>query len=276
MQKLLFSTIRDVKMKPFKIHGICGLIILFLIIPIINAAALSSWPVQKDDQLNFSFSYQYYDENNTLTEDTSAIFSILITNVDENLTYDISCDVNVKVGNWGSSLKNYAEGSNLTSTDEYLSVMALWTVIIYEASAFTDKENDWVTLINSTKEYFWIDVLTFSTYSADEITNMEFSSSSNAYGYKITAAWDDYKNLAAGSRSTEIKYSEDGVLLVYKDARHWVEKSGGYDLEVEKTDQQMIPGFSFGIFGLCSILGVVIIFLKNRRLKEKGKKFTIR
>lgn len=238
--------------------------ILVIIIPIINAAALSSWPVQKDDQLNYSFSYQYYDENNLLTEDTSATFSVLITNVDENLTYDISCDVDVKVGEWGNSLKENAEGSNLTSSDKNLGVWALWTVIIYEGTAFADKENDWTTLINSTEEYFWVDVLTFTIYSANEITNMDFSSSSDAYGYEITASWDDYLNLAAGSRSTEKRYSEDGVLLKYEESHRWVEKSGGYDWIVENLDQQRIPGFPFMAIGLCSLLGIAIIFLKKR------------
>ncbi len=53
-------------MKRTKIFGISGLMILLLIIPIINAVAISSWPVQENDEFNFSLSYQFYDENNTL------------------------------------------------------------------------------------------------------------------------------------------------------------------------------------------------------------------
>jgi len=251
-------------MKSQKIHAIGCLMILVIFIQTFNAVAISSWPVQKDDQLNFSFSYQYYDENNTLTESTSATFSVIITNVDENLTYDISCDVDVIVGDWGNSLKDNAEVSNFTSTDEYLFVMTLWTVIIYEASTFADKENDWATFINMTKECFWVDGFHFETYSVAEITNMDFSSSSDAYGYEITASWDDYQNLAAGSRSSEKKYSEEGILLTYQESHRWEEKRGGYELVVENTDQQNIPSFSFSLLGLCSILGIAIIFLKKR------------
>ena len=93
---------------------------------------------------------------------------------------------------------------------------------------------------------------------------MDFSSSSDAYGYEITASWDDYLNLAAGSRFSEKRYSEDGVLLKYEESHRWVEKSGGYDWVVENADQQRIPGFPFMAIGLCSLLGIAIIFLKKK------------
>ncbi len=247
-------------MKRTKIYGISGLMILILIIPIINAVAISSWPVQENDELNFSLSYQFYDENNTLSVDASVEFSVIIKNVDENLTYDVSCEVDNKVGDWGSDLKEYWEGTNLTSGEEYL---MLTTVLIYEASSFAEKENYWAELINFTKEYFWADAYTFTTYSADEITNMEFSSSSDAYGYEITASWDEYKNLPAGSRYGKREYSKDGVLLIREISDHWVE-GGGSDWVLENTNRIIIPGFPLSILGFCSIIGIIIIFLKKR------------
>jgi len=247
-------------MKRTKIFGISGLMILLLIIPIINAVAISSWPVQKNDELNFSLSYQFYDENNTLIIDSSVSISIVIKKVDINLTYDVSCDVNNEDDEWGNGRKEYLEGSNLTSGEEYL---MLTTVLIYEASSFAEKENYWAELINFTKEYFWADAYTFTTYSADEITNMEFSSSSDAYGYEITASWDEYKNLPAGSRYGKREYSKDGVLLIREISDHWVE-GGGSDFVLKRTGAFIIPGFPYGIFGVCSILGIVAIFLKNK------------
>ena len=109
-----------------------------------------------------------------------------------------------------------------------------------------------------------MDAYTFTTYSVAEITNMDFSGSSDAYGYEITASWDDYQNLAAGSRSSEKKYSEEGILLIYQESLRWEEKSGGYELVIENTDQQNIPSFPLSLLGLCSILGIAVIFLKKR------------
>ncbi len=248
-------------MKQTKIYGICGLMILLIIIPTINAVAISSWPVEKDDKLKYSLSYQYYDENDTLIIDSSVSISIVIKKVDINLTYDVSCDVNDEVGDWGDSfLKNHVEGVNLTSSSHLL---AIFTYIIYEASAFTEKENYWAELINFTKEYFWADAFTFTTYSTDEITNMEFSSSSDAYGYEITASWDDYKNLPAGSYYSKLEYSKDGVLLRSEVSRHWVE-GGDSDFILKNANRIIIPGFPLEILGFCSILGIVVIFLKKR------------
>ena len=185
-------------MKPTKIFGITGLMILLFIIPTINAVAISSWPVQKDDELNFTLSYRYYNENNTLIEDTSASISVVIKKIDNNLTYDVSCDPTVKVGDWGNKLKSRVEGSNLTSRADGLYLMPFVTPIIYEASVFANMENEWASSINFTKNFFWADAFTFTTYSADEITNMDFSSSYNANGYEITASWDDKKILMQG------------------------------------------------------------------------------
>ena len=247
-------------MKRTKIYGISGLMILLLIVQIINATAISSWSVEKNDEFNFSLSYQFYDETNALTEDTSANFSVIIKNVDINLTYDVSCEVDNKVGAWGSDLKEYVEGTNLTSNEEFLAVI---TELIYEDSVLADKENYWAELINTTKDYFWVDALMFTIYSADEITNMDFSSSSNAYGYEITASWDDYNNLPAGSRFSKVEYSIDGVLLIKEISNHW-EEGGGSDWVLENTDANKIPSFPLEILGFCSILGIVAIFKKKR------------
>jgi hypothetical protein len=251
-------------MKLTKIHCFGGGILFLLIFPIITATALSSWLVHKGDQLNYSFSYKTYDEHNSLTEDTTATIVILINNVGNNLTYDITCDVKVKVGVWGNSLKEHVEGSNLTSTDNSLFVLVYSSAIIYEASTFADKENEWVTLINTTEDYFWYETLNFTYYSADEITNMEFSSSADANGYKITASWDDYANLQAGSWSKEVLYSEEGILLKFKDSRRWVEKNGGSDVVLEQADSQAIPGLPISVLSYSSILGVVVLFLKKK------------
>lgn len=254
-----------VKMELAKNHRFGVLILVLLILPIINTAALSSWPVQKDDKLNFSLSVQYYDENYTLTEDISATIVIIISDVGNNLTYDITCDVNVKVGDWGSSLKEHVEGSNLTSTDNFLSVPSLGSVPIYEGSAFADKENDWISFINATEEIFWVDAFTFTIYSAEEIKNMDFSSSSDAYGYEITASWAAYENLHAGDWSREKLYSEEGILLKYKETRHWIEKSGSFDWLVENEEKQAIPGLPVSIFSFFCILGIAVIFFKKSR-----------
>ncbi|MHA1674346.1 MAG: hypothetical protein ACTSYI_12055 [Promethearchaeota archaeon] len=250
-------------MKLAKNHGFGVLILVLLILPTIYTAALSSWPVQKDDQLNFSLSVQFYDENNTLTEDASATIVIIIKDVGNNLTYDITCDVNVKVGDWGNTLKEHVEGSNLTSADNFLSVPFLGSEAIFEGSAFTDKENDWATYINKTEEIFWVDAFTFTTYSAEEITNMDFSSSSNAYGYEITASWAAYENLHAGDWFREKLYSEEGILLKFKETRHWIEKSGGFDWSIENEEKQAIPGLPISIFSIFCILGIAVIFFKK-------------
>ena len=248
-------------MKRTKMCGISGLMILLLFIPIINAVAISSWPVQKNDELKYSLSYQYYDESNSLIIDTSASISIFINEVDEQLTYNVSCDVNDEVGDWGDSyLKNYVEGVNLTSSNQSLD---MFKAIIYEASEFATMENYWVNLVNHSKEYFWVDAYTFTTYSADEITGMDYSSSSDAYGFEITASWDDYENLAAGNRHSELEYSKEGILLTHERSNHWVE-GGGSDFLIEKTGAFKVPGFPYGIFGFCSILGILVIFLKNK------------
>jgi len=242
-----------------KIYGISGLMIFLLIIPMINAAAISSWSVEENDEFNFSLSYQFYDENDVLIEDTYATFSVIIINVDINLTYDVSCEVDNKVGDWGIDLKEYVEGTNLTSNEEFLAVI---TVLIYEDSALADKEGYWAELIEATQDYFWPDAYTFTTYSADEITNMDFSSSYNAYGYEITASWDEYENLPAGNSHIKYEYSKDGVLLISEVSRHWVE-GGGSDWVLENTDANKIPSFPLEILGFCSILGIVVIYLKK-------------
>jgi len=250
-------------MKRTKIYGISGLMILLIIIPIINAAAVSSWPVQENDELNFSLSYQFYDENNTLIIDSSVSISIVIKKVDINLTYDVSCDVNNEDDEWGNQRKESLEGSNLNSSDEFLHVFVM--AIIYEASAFAEKENYWAELINFTKEYFWVDTYTFTTYSADEITNMDFSSSSDAYGYEITASWDDYKNLPAGSRFSKVEYSKDGVLLKREYIWNW-EEGGGDNWLLENDDLIKVPSFPLEILGFCSFLGIVVIFHKKKKM----------
>jgi len=249
-------------MKRTKIYGISGLMILLIIIPMINVIAVSSWPVQENDELNFSLSYQFYDENNIVIEDTYANLSVIIKEVDINITYDLFCEVNVKVGGWGSLLAEFLGDKNLTSNEEFV---RLTSVIIYEASAFADMEDYWAELINIVKENFWIDALTFTTYTADEITNMEFSSSSDAYGYEITASWDDYRNLGAGSRSAELKFSKEGILLKFEQKIHWVE-GGGSDWVLENTDANKIPSFPLEILGFCSILGIVVIFIKKVKM----------
>jgi hypothetical protein len=248
-------------MKRTKIYGISGLMILLIIIPMINVIAVSSWPVQENDELNFSLSYQFYDENNTLIIDSSVSISIVIKKVDINLTYDVSCDVNNEDDEWGNQRKESLEGSNLNSSDEFLHVFVM--AIIYEASAFAEKENYWAELINFTKEYFWVDVRMFTTYSADEITNMDFSSSSDASGYEITASWDDYKNLPAGNRFSKVEYSKDGVLLKREYIWHW-EEGGGDNWLLENDDLIKVSSFPLEILGFCSILGIIAIFLKKR------------
>ncbi|MBA7575027.1 hypothetical protein ES708_16843 [subsurface metagenome] len=247
-------------MKQTKIYGISGLMILLLPILMINVVAISSWPVQKDDELKYSLSYKYYDEDDTQNIDRTVSFNIIIKNVDINITYDVIFDVTEEDEDWAMGLMDYYESPNLNSTDEFLIV---YKDIIYEATAFANKENDWATFINMTKEYFWVDAYTFSTYSADEITNMDFSSSSNAYGYEITASWDDYENLPAGSYSTKIKYSQDGILLIYEYILDWEEGSGS-NISLENDDLKKIYSFPLVIFGFCSILGIAVIILKNR------------
>jgi len=41
-------------------------------------------------------------------------------------------------------------------------------------------------------------------------------------------------------------------------------EGGGSDFLIEKTGAFKIPGFPYGILGFCSILGIVVIFLKNK------------
>ncbi len=249
-----------IKMKRTKICGILGLIFILIIMPTINVVAVSSWPVQKDDELNYSLSYQYRDKDKILIDKTSVEISVIIKNVDINLTYDVSFDIDNKVGTWGNNLKEFVEGTNLTSTEEDLTV---FSKIIYETSAFADMESYWAERINISRNHFWVDAYTFTTYSADEITGMDYSSSSDAYGFKIIASWDDYENLPAGSRFYELKYSEDGILQIYESSYSWVEGSD-YEWKLENADAKFITGFPYGIIGFCSILGIVVIFLKNK------------
>ncbi|QEE18126.2 hypothetical protein DSAG12_03964 [Promethearchaeum syntrophicum] len=240
--------------------GILGMIFILLIMPTINVIAVSSWPVQKDDELNYSLSYEYSDNDKILTEKTSAEISVIIKNVDDNLTYDVNCDVDNDVGTWGTNMKKNVEGTNLISTEEALTV---FVKIIYEASAFADMESYWVERINFSKNFFWVDTYTFTTYSVDEITGIDYSSSSDAYGYKITASWDDFETLPAGSRSYEIKYSENGILQIYENSYSWVEGIE-YEWKIEDADAKFIPSFPLEIFGFCLILGIGVIFSKKR------------
>ena len=152
------------------------------------------------------------------------------------------------------------EGTNLTSTEEALTI---FVEIIYEASALADMEIYWAEVINYSRNNFWADAYTFTSYSADEITGMDYSFSSDAYGYKITASWDDFENLPAGSRSYELKYSEDGILLIYEHSFSWVEGIE-FEYKIENADAKFIRGFPFQILGFCSILGIGLIFLKNK------------
>jgi len=247
-------------MKRTKTCGILGLIFILIIIPTIKVVAVSSWPVQKGDELNYSIYYKLRDKDKILIDKTSADISVIIKNVDINLTYNVSCDVDNKVGTWGSNLKEFVEGTNLTSTEEALTI---FVKIIYEASALADMENYWAEIINYSRNNFWVDAYTFTSYSVDNITTMDYSSSSDAYGYKITASWDDFENLPAGSRSYELKYSEDGILLIYEHSFSWVEGIE-YEYKIENADAKFIHGFPFEILGFCSILGIVVIFLKNK------------
>ena len=249
-----------IKMKRTKICGILGMIFILIIMPTLNVVAVSSWSVQKDDELNYSLSFECSDNDKILTEKTSADISIIIKNVDINLTYDVSCDVDNKVGTWGTNMKENVEGANLISTEEFLTV---FSKIIYEASAFADMESYWEELINYSKNVFWVDAYTFTSYSVDEITGIDYSSSSDAYGYKITASWDDFETLPAGSRSFELKYSEDAILQIYEYSYSWVEGSE-YEWKMEYADAKFIPGFPLDILGFCSILGIGIIFIKKK------------
>lgn len=252
----------DDKMKLTKSYGFSGLMILLIIIQLINATAISTWPVQKDDELNYTYTYQNYDENNTLTINTSASISIIIKNVSDTLTYDAIFDVNDDVGDYGNNLKNHYEGVNLTSSTHFLPMIEM---IIYTSYDFAALENEWAMFIGDTDETenFWYDNLTDTFYSADEITNMKISSSSNAYGYKISASWDEYKNLPAGSTHTELKYSKDGILLKCEYESQWVE-GGSSDRLLENNDAKTISSFPLQVFGFCSILGIVVLFLKKR------------
>ncbi|MHA1646761.1 MAG: hypothetical protein ACTSVL_04230 [Promethearchaeota archaeon] len=152
------------------------------------------------------------------------------------------------------------------SIDNFLCInCCLYFPIIYNASYFAEKEADWVILINNTEKCFWADALTFTYYSANEITNMHLSTSSNATGYEITASWDDYKNLKAGSRSEELTYTDDGILLKYEEKHHWNEKDD-WQLTLEKADSNNIPAFPFVIFSICSIFGIIFILRKKREI----------
>jgi hypothetical protein len=247
------------KIKKNKIYAICGLMMVLIITPMINAGAISSWPVQPDTELYFSLSDQYYNRDNVCLRDISASLSVFIKDVDNVITYDVSWEIDEKVGAFNPYLKGL-EGTDITSNEEFVAVSA---VIIYENSAFAEMESYWTELINTTRENFFVDNRTFGTYSADEIPDMDFSSSVDSCGFEITASWGDYKEILAGNRIWKKTFSQDGILLEYEKAIY-LKEGGSNELIFKNNVVNTIPSFPIEFLGYCSILGIVVVFIKRK------------